>query len=255
MAKEWSLLLKFDKSGLATDKNGADIPDGMLQTAAHCSFDKGVLEVAPGRTAKYTQLESGAAVDGIFRSFDNLGNKDTLVACNGKIKYDTGVAWGDLQTGLTAGVDYDWVNWQERTFIINGTDDAYEFYPRTNAIQKAGLEPPRFYKKVAYFETDETINTGSGIEVDTVYFRPTERTGSNRRSLKITAGAGATVSGYVTYASAQDFSKFPNGGSVSDNDFICISVFHRTRAYVSSISIDFYTSSAITTRQQSTRLN
>jgi hypothetical protein len=90
MAKEWSLLLKFDKSGLATDKNGADIPDGMLQTAAHCSFDKGVLEVAPGRTAKYTQLESGAAVDGIFRSFDNLGNKDTLVACNGKIKYDTG---------------------------------------------------------------------------------------------------------------------------------------------------------------------
>jgi len=243
MAKEWSLLLKFDKSGLATDKNGADIPDGMLQTAAHCSFDKGVLEVAPGRTAKYTQLESGAAVDGIFRSFDNLGNKDTLVACNGKIKYDTGVAWGDLQTGLTAGVDYDWVNWKDRTFIINGTDDAYEFYPRTNAIQKAGLEPPRFYKKVAYFETDETINTGPGIEVDTVYFRPTERTGSNRRSLKITAGAGATVSGYVTYASAQDFSKFPNGGSVSDNDFICISVFHRTRAYVSSISIDFYTSS------------
>jgi hypothetical protein len=244
MADDWSYLLKFDKSGLATDKNGADIPDGMLQTAAHCIFDKGVLEVAPGRTAKYTQLESGASVDGIFRSFDNLGNKDTLVACNGKIKYDTGSAWGDLQTGLTASIDYDWVNWKDRTFIINGTDDAYEFYPRTNAIQKAGLEPPRFIKKVAYFETDETINTGdSGIAVDTVYFRPTERTGNNRRSLKITAGAGATVSGYVTYSSAQNFSIFPNGGSVSDNDFICISIFHRIRAYVSAISIDFYTSS------------
>lgn len=243
MAKDWSLLLRFDKSGLATNENGADIPDGMLQTAAHCIFDKKVLEVAPGRTAKYTQLETGTTVDGIFRSWDKEGNRDTLVACNGKIKYDTGAAWGDLTTGLTAGIDYDFKNWKDRTFIINGTDDAREFYPRTNAIQKAGLEPPRFYKKVAYFETDETINTGdAGVAVDTVYFRPTERTGNNRRSLKITAAAASTVSGYVTYGTAQDFSKFPNGGSVSDNDFICVSIFHRTRAYVSAITLDFYTS-------------
>ena len=243
MAEDWSLLLKFDKSGLATDENGADIPDNMLQTAAHCVFDKKVLEVAPGRTAKYTQIESGATVDGIFRSWDKSGNRDTLVACNGKLKYDTGSTWGDLATGLTAGIDYDFKNWKDRTFIINGTDDAREFFPRTNAIQKAGLEPPRFYKKVAYFETDETINTGAGIEVDTVYFRPTERTGASSRSLKVTAGAGATVSAYVTYATPQNFSIYPNGGSVSDNDFICISIFHRTRAYVSAITLDFYTSS------------
>lgn len=240
--KDWSLLLKFDQSGLATDENGADIPDNMLQTAAHCVFDKKVLEVAPGRTAKYSQLESGAAIDGIFRSHDKAGNRDLLVACNGKLKYDSGAAFTDLLTGLTPSIDYDFKNWKDRTYIINGTDDAREFYPRTNAIQKAGLEPPRFYKKVAYFETDETINTGANIEVDSVYFRPTERTGNNSRSLKITAAAASTVSAYVTYSSAQDFSKFPNGGSVSDNDFICISVFHRTRAYVSAISIDFYTS-------------
>jgi hypothetical protein len=243
MADKWSLLLKFDKSGLATKQNGADIPDNMLQTAAHCVFDNGVLEVAPGRTAKYTQLESGASVDGIFRSWDKSGNRDTLVACNGKLKYDSGAAWTDLLTGLTAGIDYDFKNWKDRTFIINGTDDAREFFPRTNAIQKAGLEPPRFYKKVAYFETDETINTGSGIEVDTVTFRPTERTGSNSRSLKLTAAASATTAGYVTYSTAQNFSIYPNGGSVSDNDFVCVSIFHRTRAYVSSITLDFYTSS------------
>lgn len=242
MGKPWSLLLKFDKSGLATDRNGADIPSGMMQTAAHCIFDKGVLEVAPGRTAKYGQLESGAPIDGIFRSWDKAGNKDTLVACNGKLKYDSGAAWTDLLTGLTAGIDYDFKNWKDRTFIINGTDDAREFYPRTNAIQKAGLEPPRFYKKVAYFETDETINTGTGIEADTVTFRPTERTGLNARSLKLTAAAGTTTSGYVTYGTAQNFSVFPNGGSVSDNDFICISIFHRTRAYVSQITLDFWTS-------------
>lgn len=244
MSEKWNLLLKFDKSGLATNDNGADIPDNMLQTATHCVFDKKALEVASGRTAKYAQLESGVGIDGIFRSWDKLGNKDTLVACNGKIKYDTGSAWGDLLSGLTAGVDYDFKNWKDRTFIINGTDDAREFFPRTNAIQKAGLEPPRFYKKVAYFETDETINTGdTGVAVDTVTFRPTERTGNNSRSLKLTATAGTTVSGYVTYGAAQNFSIFPNAGSVSDNDFICVSIFHRTRAYVSAITIDFYTSS------------
>lgn len=243
MGKEWSLLLKFDKSGLATKQNGADIPDNMLQTAAHCIFDNGILEVAPGRTAKYTQMESGASVDGIFRSWDKSGNRDTLVACNGKIKYDTGAAWGDLLTGLTAGIDYDFKNWKDRTFIINGTDDAREFYPRTNVVQKAGLEPPRFIKKVAYFETDETINTAdAGVSVDTVTFRPTERTGSNSRSLKLTAGAGATTTAYVTYSAAQNFSIFPNSGAVSDNDFICVSIFHRTRANVASITLTAYTS-------------
>lgn len=239
---DWSLLLKFDKSGLATNENGADIPDNMLQTAAHCIFDKKVLEVAPGRTRKYTAMESGAAVDGIHRAWDKAGNKKTLVACNGKIKYDNGSAWADLQTGLTAGVDYDFKNWDDRTFIINGKDDAREFYPRSNLIQKAGLEPPRFYKKVAYFESDETINIGSGIEADNIIYRPTERTGSSSRSLKLTATAGSATSSYVTFSPAQDFSKFTNGSDVTKDDFVCISVFHRIRDYIAGITLRFYTS-------------
>ena len=92
--------------------------------------------------------------------------------------------------------------------------------------------------------TDETINTEfQALKLILSISDQRKGQGVTLQSLKLTAAAASTVSAYVTYSSAQDFSKFPNGGSISDNDFICISVFHRTRAYVSSISIDFYTSS------------
>jgi hypothetical protein len=244
----WEKLITFEHASLVTARDGAVIPDGSLQTAQHCLLENAVLETAPSRTQKYTQIESGAQVDGIHRSFDTLANVDTLVACNGKIKYDTGSAFSDLQTGLTAGYAVDFLNYGDRTLIVNGQDDAYEFYPRTNAIQKAGLEPPRFYKKVAYFETDETFTDG---DADTSIYDITERTGISRRSMKVTATAGATQSAYVTFSSAQDFSQFSNGKSVTDNDFICVSIFHRIRSYIvqmaedgttSGLSIDFWTS-------------
>lgn len=249
--KPFELLITFDKASLVTGYDGAVIPDGALQNAQHCIFDYNVLETAPGRTQIGTQLEGGAQIDGIFRSWDKWGNLDLLVSVNGKIKYWTGATFSDLQTGLTASVPYDFLNDNESTYIVNGYDDAFEFKPRTNIIQKAGLEPPRFYKKVAYFETDETID-GNGYSLDTTTFRIDERTGKSSRSLKVTADAGQSKYGYTHYASAQNFSVFPNGQSITNNDYVVLWVFHRTLSYISQLSIRFQTGASGTDYYEAT---
>ena len=241
MGRPWEKLIEFSKASLESGKNGADIADGALQTASNVIFDNLVLEKAPGRTVLGTQLESGAAIDGLFRSWDKAANQKLLVMVNGKLKYWAGSAYTDLQTGLTVAKPADFLNHKDKTYIVNGYDDAYEFNPRTNGIQKAGIEPPRFYKKVAYFETDETIS-GTGDSNDTVVFRTGERTGTSVRSLKVTAGAGTTTTGIVTLAAAlQNQNIFQNGTTIANDDYFCISIFHRTLAYISSISFDFIT--------------
>jgi len=233
--KPFELLITFNKASLFTTYNGAEIPDGTLQNATNCIFDNNVLETASGKTVIGTQLENGAAIDGIFRSWDKLGNAKLLAAVNGKIKYWTGATWTDLQTGLTVG-PCDFLNYKNSTYIVNGYD-AYEYIPRTNVIQKAGLEPPRFYIKAAYFEEDENIS-GDGYSLDSNTYRIDERTGNCSRSLKVTADAGQTKYGKVTYA-ARDLSTFPNGQAVTDNDYIIVWIFHRVLSYISSIFIDF----------------
>lgn len=235
--KPFELLITFDKASLVTAYNGAVIPDGTLQSAQHCIFDNNVLETASGRTQIGSQLESGAQIDGIFRSWDKWGNLDLLISVNGKIKYWTGSTFSNLQNNLTPSIPYDFLNDKDSTYIINGYDDALQFFPRTNVIQKAGLEPPRFYKKVTYFETDENI---VGEDADTTTFRIDERTGTSSRSRKVSANAGTTDYTYIIFASSQNFNVFPNSQSITNDDFVVVWIFHRTLAYISSIYIDFW---------------
>ncbi|RPI56284.1 MAG: hypothetical protein EHM49_00715, partial [Deltaproteobacteria bacterium] len=244
MAGKWNKLITFNSGTLNSFLNGAEIADNELQTAEGVIFDRGVLEKAPGRTAIGTAHVSGAKVDGVFRSYDKAGNKVLLRVVNGAIQRWTGAAWEDVETGLTAGVPYDFINSQDKTLIVNGYDDAREFDPSTNTIQKLGLEPPRFYKKAAYFESDETslFTLGTNGSFNTVNYRIEERTGTSKQSLKLTAGAGETKSSYLTYASAQDFSLFPNGLVISNDAFFCVHILHRERDYVDAIYIDFETS-------------
>ncbi|MDD1778585.1 MAG: hypothetical protein LUQ65_10500, partial [Candidatus Helarchaeota archaeon] len=231
MGAKWQKIITFDKGGLNSGINGAIIGDDEFQKALDVIFDNGVLETAPGKTIVGTAHSSGKQVDGIFRSRNELGDKKLLRVVDGAIQRWTGSAWTDVQTGLTPLVPYDFINADGKTAIVNGVDDALQFDPSTNAILKLGLEPPRYYKKVAYFETDETSlwSLGSGHAFNTVFYRIEERTGNSVRSLYVTAGAGATVTSTMTYASAQDFSQYANAKSISNDDFFSLSILHRQR--------------------------
>ncbi len=150
-----------------------------------------------------------------------------------------------VQEVFTDSVPYDHLNDKDRTIIINGYDEAREFFPTAdNTFRRAGVEPFRFYKKVAYFETDETslIILGSDGSFDTSVFDNTERTGDSKRSLKIIADNGETNSVTLTYATAQDFSQFSNGVVISDDAFLCLSILHRERSYVNELYVDFESS-------------
>lgn len=240
--REWTKLIRFDQSTLNTSRDGADIGDLELQACQNFIFDNGVLEKASGMTkVNASPLESGAPIMGVFRSHDTYGNKSLLAMCNGKLKRWTGSSFGNVEENLSASARSDFLNWKDSTIMVNGVDEAREFTPRTNGIKKFGLEPPRFYKKIAYFESDETIVHGGNGTTDTTFVKKTERTGKSKTSLKLTADAGETDTSYVSYASAQDFATFPNGATILDTDMLCLDILHRELAYVDEIYVDFWT--------------
>lgn len=242
-ARPWKKTFLFDQSSLDSGINGAEISPNDFQTLLHAILDNGVIEKAPGRTQLGTQLESGVRIDGVFRSWDKAGNKVALCAVNGKIKRWTGSAWSDVLTGLTATIPYSFQNANDRTLIANGYDDAREFSPSDNSIRKLGLEPPRFYRPVAYFETGQTITQVTATAAqDTTVYDSLERTGASKASLRLTAsGAGLTPEGWVVPAST-NLSIFPNGATITDNDLLSLKIFHQTWAKISNIQIDFWTS-------------
>lgn len=244
MGNPWKKVITFENASLNSALNGAEIANNELQTVLEGIFDNGVLEKAPGAAIVGTAHSSGLPVTGVFRSSDALGNKVLLRVVNGILQRWTGSAWTDVQTGLTIGVPYDFLNVDDKTVIVNGYDDALQFDPSDNSIKKLGLEPPRFYKKVSYFETDETAlwALGTGHAFNSVFYRIEERTGTSKRSLYITAGAAATLTSTLTYAAAKDFSQYANGISISNDDFFCLSILHRKRDYIDAILIDFITS-------------
>ena len=239
----WTKIINFVQSTLNTSRDGADIGDLELQSCSNFIFDNGVLEKAGGLTkVNVSPLESGAPIMGVFRSHDTYGNKVLLTMCNGKLKRWNGSAFVDVEIGLSPNARSDFLNWKDSTIMVDGVDEAREFSPRTNVIQKFGVEPPRFYRKISYFESDETIVHDVGNTTDTTFIKITERTGKSKVSLKLTAGSGLTTASYVSFASAENFSIFPNGMSITDSDLISINILHRTRAYVNEIYVDFWTS-------------
>lgn len=238
----WSKIIRFGQSTLSTSQDGADIGDSELQSCSNFIFDNGVLEKAGGLTKVNETPMDAAPVMGVFRSHDTYGNKTLLASCNGILKRWSTPNFVNVQANMAVGERVDFLNTMDATVVVNGVDEALEFSPRTNVIQKFGLEPPRFYKKIAYFESDETITHTHAGTTDTSFIKKTERTGKSKTSLKLTAEAATTDISYVSYSPAQNFSIFPNGGTLSDNDYICLDVLHRTRAYVDKIYVDFWTS-------------
>ncbi len=267
ITKPWSKTIVFDKASLNSALDGGDIADHELKTASHVLLDNGVIEKGTGRTQLGAVLEGGVyAVDGGFRSHNKDGDKKHLVYCNGKLFYYTGSAWSSaIKTGLAKSSVYpglrgSFINYKDKTLFCNGVDEALEFDPADNSIRTYGLEPARWYKKVNYFEPDdETIiqvattghdgNAVSGTAVkNTQFFDNTERTGDTKTSLILEATAGNRAQGYVDFGSGRDFSVFANGKSFEDDDYVVLKILHRTRIYVSSITIDFYTSAGNYTR-------
>ncbi len=246
-SKPWEKIIRFDKASLNSFKDGADLIGQELQVATDVIFDNGVAQKAPGRTAISGELEGGAAIDGVFRSHDKSGNRDTLCAVNGVIKrWTTGTTWADVQGSLTASVPYSFLNHNDHTLIVNGYNDALSFDPGVNTIRKLGMEPPRYYKRVHYFEAlgeyaGAELGTGDG-SFDTTIFRNDERTGTTKRSLKFTETGSTTLIHTFTFTSAQDFSTFLNGASVSNSDYLVCWVFHTDRTYLASVTITFTSS-------------
>ncbi len=252
ITRPWSKTIIFDKASLNSALDGGDIADHELKTASHVLFDKGVIEKGIGRTQLGTTLEGGAVIDGQWRSWNKDGDKQHICEVNGKIKRWTGSTWSDLSlptlpngaSALNIGTRFDHLNHNDKTLIVNGLDPAIEFNPATNDLKLLGLEPLQWFKKVAYFETDETITQDTATASrDTTVYRSEERTGKSRASLKLYASAGAvTPQGHITYTSAQNFSIFDNNSAMSNDDLLILWIFHTTRVNVASLNVDFWTS-------------
>lgn len=243
----WVKVLSFERASLNTYLNGADIDDSDWQTVVNVIFDKNVAEPGSAWTALTgTPLESGAAIDGMIRSFDKFGNKYLLAACNKKLKAFDGSSWTDPYTGFTVeNVPYSFVNYQNKTLVTNGTDDIVAFDPNAGTAAKYGLNPPRFFKRVAYFEADTAIEAVTGLRSaeDLVRYDPSERTGKARRSWKMTTtGAATTATVTSTPAATIDLSTYDNGEAAGSSDWVRLSLWHDDRSALSSVFVDLYSS-------------
>ena len=244
MGRPWEKVIRFDNMSLNSALDGADIADNECQKAVDVIFDNKILEKAPGRTIVGTEVTAGYPVDGICKSWNKAGDKALLRVVNGTLERWTGAAWTSVQSGLKADVSYDFINTDDKTIIVNGYDEALEFDPSTNEIKKLGLEPPKYYKKIAYFETDEddvwTLDADHSFSSSV--FLKEERTGKSKRSLKALADAATSTTSTLIYASVQDFSVYGNGIAFSNSELFRISILHRIRSYVASITFKFITS-------------
>ncbi len=241
----WEKIISFQKSSLVTRYDGADIADEHLQVVEDFFFDNAVLEKTKKPVAlNGTPLEGGThPIQGVWRSHNQKADKVTLTVCNKKLKRWTGAAFADVYT-FNNDERTDFLNWEDQTIIINGKDDALSFDPSNNTVQKFGLEPGHYYKRIAYFESDEALTQVTATAVkDAVFVKNRERSGDNKYSLKLTSVVGTPAEGYIVpLASSVDLAQFPNGLSTSDNDMICLSILHRILNYVDYVEIDFWTS-------------
>lgn len=156
----WVKILTFEKASLNTYLDPINIDDSDWHQATNIAFQRGNAEFAEEWTAAGgIPLESGARIDGLHRSFDKFGNAYLIAAVNKRIKSYNGTAtWTDKYTAFTVkDTPYSFINYQNKTLIINGTDDIVAFDPNSNTAAKYGFNPPRFFKRVAYFETDISI--------------------------------------------------------------------------------------------------
>lgn len=252
----WVKILTFEKASLNTYLDPINIDDSDWHQATNIAFQRGNAEFAEEWTAAGgIPLESGARIDGLHRSFDKFGNAYLIAAVNKRIKSYNGTAtWTDKYTAFTVkDTPYSFINYQNKTLIINGTDDIVAFDPNSNTAAKYGFNPPRFFKRVAYFETDTSIEaiTTTGTHEDSasvedlVRFDPSERTGKARRSWRLTsAGTSKPAVVISTPASALNLSTYDNGETAGSSDFVCLSLWYSDRSAISSVTVDLYTGTA-----------
>ena len=246
MGNKWQKLIDFSNIGLNSGIDGADIGDNECQKALDVVFDNGAMEKAPGRTI-VGNSPGAYPVGGVHRAWDKSGNKTLLKAVNGILYRWTGTEWTSVQDGLTPAVKCDFFDADDKTLIVNGYDEALEFDPSNNSIQKLGLHSPRYFDKIAYFEDNEESlwSLGTGAAFSNVVYSIEERTGNTKQSLYLISPAATTRTCTMTYASAQDFSKFQTDAPtilISNDDYFCASILHRTRSYIDTIFFDFITS-------------
>ncbi len=250
---EWKKVISFENATLNSALNSSDITDNEVAAASHVIFENKVAERGPGRSIDgECPLEGGERIDGIWRSWNKAGDKCLICAVNGKIKYKVdGGSWADCAlptlpnaaSSLTKHVPYSFHNHDDKTLITNGYDPILVFDPSTYSLKLYGLEPLRFYKKIAYFESDETwVQYHGTVAKDTVLYRIDERTGDTKTSLKLTTSDIDYSSGYIDFPTAQDFSKFPNGILISNDDYCVIWFYHRIRDLLDTIQLGFETS-------------
>lgn len=226
--------------GLNKKLDSSEIEDAEFQVADKVIFDDGIAEKAPAFTKlnPANQLEGGAKIDGLHRSYSDTGTPRQIVVCNGKV-FESSDWTTAIYTVLTAGKRCTFEDYHGKTIISNGYDYPVVYNPKTNVIEGTiGIESPYQLVKVAYFEIDETGWTGG--TADTEIHVLDEYTGDSIQGRKLTASDGDTEAMYLT--GTWDFSEFGDGGSVSDWDWIDISTFHRLRASVDTITIYFETS-------------
>ena len=227
--------------GLNNKLDSSEIEDTEFQTADKTIFDDGVAEKAPIFSTVNTgyQLESGAKIDGTWRSYAKDGTARLIACCNGSI-YESSDWTAALYTALTAGYRCTFTDYRNKTIITNGVDYPVVYDPETNTVEgTAIIRTPAQVKKIAYFESDETW-TGSGVATDAETHVDDEVSGDSLQGLKLTAGAGATVTAERTVTLDADV--FDDSSTITGWDFVDIDIYHRIRSTISSITLTLETS-------------
>lgn len=217
----------------------SEIGDTELQVAEATIFDDKVAEKAPGTTKinPTNQLESGAKLDGVWRSYSKDGTPRLIAVCKGKV-FSSSDWTTALYEDLTAGKRCTFKDYGGKTIITNGYDDPIVYNPKTDLVEGAiAIQGPRQIKKVAYFETDETWTGGAADKEAHVL---DEYSGDSLQGRKLTSTGNWVV---ASREGAWDFTKFDDNENIGTWDFMDVSIFHRIRNDVEAIAIRFETSS------------
>ena len=228
------------QGGLNKQLDSSEIGDAEFQTAEKLLMDKGITEKAPAFTKinSANQLEAGAKIDGVHRSYSDKGTARLIVVCNGKV-YESSDWTTAIYSALTAGKRCTFQDYHGKTIISNGYDDPIVYNPKTNLVEgKIGIMGSYQLVKVAYFETDETAWEGGTADANIHVLDEYE--GDSAQGRRLEAEASGTDQMYRT--GTWDFSVFGDTGAVDDWDWVDISTFHQIRANVDTITIYFETS-------------
>lgn len=205
-----------------------------LQAATGVVLENGMIEKIKGTNRLYN-IVAATPVYGLHRAYGLGSEKYTLYLCNGSLKVTEDFsAPSTLITGLANEIT-PFINVQNVSYGVNKTDGIIRYDPRLTTLDtptnagasiKSGIFGPNQYKKVAFFETDETWTQNAGtVAVDYGTVRADEFSGNAMRSLKFTAAVSSNAQATMNFSSTLDLTTFGNSITSNTDDQIRFFIF------------------------------